>query len=42
MNVEANILKGKQEGNFFVYDCWTHYSSCHLVIFHNKIDSIKR
>ena len=25
---------------FSVYDCGTHYSNCHLVIFHNKIDSI--
>ena len=34
------ILKGKLEGNFFVYNCGTHYSNCNLVILHNKIDSI--
>ena len=30
----------KRESNFFVYDCGTHYSSCHFVIFHNKTDTI--
>ena len=29
------------ESNFFIYDCGTHYSNCHLVILHNKIDSVQ-
>ena len=33
---------GKPESNFFDYDCGTHYSNCHLVIFNNKIDSVRR
>ena len=31
---------GKQESNFFVYDCGTHYSNGHLVIIHNKICTV--
>ena len=29
----------KQESNFFVYDCGTHYSNFHLAILLNRIDS---
>ena len=32
---------GKPESNFFVYDCGTHYSNYHSVIFDNKIDSFR-
>ena len=34
-------LMGKPEMNVFVYDCGTRYSNCHLVSFHNKIDSFR-
>ena len=34
-------VMGKRENNFFVYDCATHYSNCHSVILHNKIDSVE-
>ena len=32
---------GQTENNFFVYDCGTWYSNCHLVILHDKIDSVR-
>ena len=32
---------GKPEGNFFVYDCGTPYSNCHLVIFTTKLTMLK-
>ena len=38
INVEA---MGKRVSNFFVSDYRTHYSNCHLVILHNKTDSVR-
>ena len=33
--------QGQPEVQLFVYDYGTHYSNCHSVILHNKIDSVR-
>ena len=38
---ERDERRGEWESNFFVYDCGTHDSNCHLDIFNDKIDSVR-
>ena len=41
MSVSYDFSNSWANRNLFVYDCGTHYSNCHLVIFHNNTDSFR-
>ena len=38
---QAHQTHGQKREQLFVYNCGTHYSNGHLVIFHTKIGNVR-